>query len=147
MWKLLGFCLHIIWNSLFSLSFEHHETYYRLLERSWREESNGVKGEGVRRVFVENVVGGILFRYLARPSGGDSDLRNWVSVKSSTQPGVKPIRRRLVVKARHSGAEYGVTDTEGVVGSSGARRRTQPLRWFHRLQSCLTSEFRVSARH
>ena len=39
-----------------------------------------------------------------------------VHVKSSTQPGVKPIRRRLIVKARHSSAEYGVTDTEGVFG-------------------------------
>ena len=25
-------------------------------------------------------VGGILFQYLARPSGGDSDLRNWFSI-------------------------------------------------------------------
>ena len=67
-------------------------------------------------------------------------------VKSSTQPGVKPIRRRLEVKARRSGAEYGVTDAEGVVGSSGARRGAQPSRWFHRLQSCLTLEFGMSAR-
>ena len=50
-----GFCLHILWNSLFSLSFESHETYYRSLERSWREESNGVKGEGIGPVFMENV--------------------------------------------------------------------------------------------
>ena len=31
-------------------------------------------------VFVRWVVGGILFQYLAHPSGGDSDLRNWVSI-------------------------------------------------------------------
>ena len=49
------FCLHILWNSPFSLSFESHGTYYGSLERSWREESNGVKGEGIGPVFVENV--------------------------------------------------------------------------------------------
>ena len=49
------FCLHILWNSLFSLSFEHHRTYYRLLERSWREESNGVKGEANASINGEHV--------------------------------------------------------------------------------------------
>ena len=53
--KLPGFCLHIPWNSPFSLSFYRHKTYYRSLERSWREESNGVKGEAIGPVFMENV--------------------------------------------------------------------------------------------
>ena len=46
-----------------------------------------------------------------------------LTVKSSTQPGVKPIRRRLVVKVRRSSAEYSVTDAEGVVGSQRCKTR------------------------
>ena len=33
-----------------------------------------------KSIIVIPVVGGILFQYLARPSGGDSDLRNQVSI-------------------------------------------------------------------
>ena len=33
-----------------------------------------------KRIGLTDGVGRILFRYIARPSGGDSDLRNWVSI-------------------------------------------------------------------
>ena len=54
-----------------------------VMSRSVCEEV-GVRGkrtwEGVGISQWSHGVGRILFQYLAHPSGGDSDLRNWVSI-------------------------------------------------------------------